>query len=72
MNSPLSWLALVPVASSAHTAGDLRGATFGITRVDAGAHTRGWREGHDYTVESVGSVDTLIRALGDGSIDAFL
>ena len=80
VTSPLRWLVLVPVASPARGAGDLRGATFGITRAGGGAHTTlrsyahtmGWQEGHDYTVTPLGSLDALVRALGDGSIDAFL
>jgi ABC-type nitrate/sulfonate/bicarbonate transport system substrate-binding protein len=78
--SPLTWRVLVSVTARARDVTDLRGTTFGITRAGGGAHTTllllaadmGWRAGVDVAVTPLGSLDALLRATGNGAIDAFL
>lgn len=59
---------------------DLKGATFGVTKLGSAGHyaltasarSQGWVEGEDYTVQPLGSFTSLQAALKSGTIDAML
>jgi len=80
IDTPLHWGVNVSENSSIRTVDDLKGKTFGISRLGSGSHLmayvlaeqKKWNPVKDVKLEVKGGIGDLITGLEDGSTDVFL
>jgi ABC-type nitrate/sulfonate/bicarbonate transport system substrate-binding protein len=80
VQSPLLWGVHVHASSSLVSPTDLRGRTFGVSRMGSGSHlmacvfalSQGWDPAHDIRFEVVGGLDGATKAMKEGRIDVYM